>query len=135
MDFIELRAFDNYAEAGTVLDLLRRAHINSYLKDEHISAGAALHPAIGGLKLMVHHTQVAAAWDAMEKAEQDYLRAIPCPVCHAHALRAVSITRQHACKLSALASMVLNGHSVELKMVYECSKCGYDFKELPGRRI
>ena len=113
------------------MDMLRNDSINCYLKDEHIRADARLSPAIGGLKLMVHHTQVERAWNLMEKAEQDYLRHIPCPVCHSHTLKAVSITRDHSCKLSALASMVLNGHSVEINMVYQCSRCGYDFRDLP----
>jgi hypothetical protein len=132
MEFVELRAFDNSREAGSVLAMLRRAGMNCYLKDEHICAAASLRPAIGGLKLMVHHTHVESAWNLMEKAEQEYLRKIPCPVCHSHSLEVVSITRNHSCKLSALASMVLNGHSIELNMVYKCSRCGYDFNELPA---
>lgn len=131
MEFVELRSFENYKEARSVLDMLMEARIHCYLKDEHIRADASLSPVIGGLRLMVHHTQVESAWDLMEKAEQEYLKRVPCPVCHSHALQAVSITRDHRCKLSALASMVLNGHSVEINMVYQCRRCGYDFKDLP----
>jgi len=43
----------------------------------------------------------------------------------------VRITKEHKCKLGALASMLLNGQSVELKKIYKCTACGYDFKELP----
>ena len=133
MEYIEIRAFDNHHEASTVLRLLQQHQVRCYLRDEHIRADASLHPVIGGEKLMVHHTQVDRAWDLMEKAEQQFLRQIPCPVCHAHTLKAISITRHHRSRLSALASMVLNGHSVELAFVYQCSSCGYDFKELPRR--
>ena len=134
MEFVEFRSFDDPAEANTVLKQLQQARIHCFLKDLHIStAYSRIIPAIGGLKLMVHHSQVQTAWDLMEKAEEDYLKKIPCPVCHAHALQAISITRNHRCKLSALASMVLNGHSVEINKKYQCSRCGYDFNELPGR--
>jgi hypothetical protein len=132
MNFVELRSFDNYIEANIVLNMLQHANINCHLKDEHIiTIDPLLSPAIGGMKLMVHHSHVERAWDMMERAEQEYLKDIPCPICHAHALKAVSITRKHSCKLSALASMLLNGHSVEMTKVYRCSKCGYDFKDLP----
>ena len=134
MEFVEFRSFDDAAEANTVLNQLQRARINCYLKDPHIACRyTRLSPAIGGLKLMVHHSQVETAWDLMEKAEEVYLKKIPCPVCHSHSLKAVSITRDHSCKLSALASMVLNGHSVEINKKYQCGRCGYDFNELPGR--
>ena len=130
--FVELRSFDNYIEANIVLNMLRDANINCHLKDEHIvTIDPFLSPAIGGIKLMVHPTHVERAWDLMDKAEQEYLRSIACPICHKHALTTVSITRQHKCKLSALASMLLNGRSVEIAKVYQCKSCGYDFKELP----
>ena len=132
MEFIELRSFDNYIEANIVLNMLQHGNINCHLKDENIvTIDPFLSPAIGGMKLMVHHSQVERAWDMMDRAEQAYLKNIPCPVCHAHALQAVSITREHKCKLAALASMLLNGHSVEVKKIFRCSACGYDFKELP----
>lgn len=119
-------------EANIVLSMLHDSNINCHLKDEHIiTIDPLLTPALGGIKLMVHHAQAERAWDLMEKAEQRYLRSVPCPVCKSHSLRAVSITRKHKCKLGALASMLLNGHSVEIAKIYQCDNCGYDFKELP----
>lgn len=132
MDFIELRSFDNYIEANIVLNMLRHQNINCHIKDENIiTIDPLLSPALGGMKLMVHHAHVERAWDLIEDAEKEYLKNIPCPVCRAHALQAVSVTKTHRCRLSALASMLLNGHSVEVSKIYRCSKCGYDFKELP----
>jgi DNA-directed RNA polymerase subunit RPC12/RpoP len=133
MDFIELRSFDNYIEANIVLNMLRHHNINCHLKDENIiTIDPLLSPALGGMKLMVHHAHVERAWDLMEGAEQEYLKNIACPVCHSHSLKVISITKTHRCKLSALASMLLNGHSVEVKKIYRCSSCGYDFKEIPS---
>ena len=134
MDFVQLRTFDNYIEANIVLNMLQNHSVNCHLKDENIiTINPMLSPAIGGMKLMVHHAHVPRAWDLMEEAEKAYLKDIPCPVCKAHALKAVSITRSHRSKLAALASMLLNGHSVEVTKMFRCNKCGYDFKHLPSQ--
>lgn len=136
MDYVELRSFDNYIEANIVLNMLHYHNINCHLKDENVvTIDPFLSPALGGMKLMVHHAHVERAWDLMDRAEQEYLKNIPRPVCHARALKAISITKNHRCKLAALASMLLNGHSVEVKKIYRCSQCGYDFTELPKQRI
>lgn len=136
MDFIELRSFDNYIEANIVLNMLRHQNIHCHLKDENIiTIDPLLSPALGGMKLMVHHAHVERAWDLMEEAESEYLKNIPCPICHARELKAVTVTRNHTCKLSALISMLLNGQSVEVSRMYRCGKCGYDFKELPKQNL
>lgn len=117
-----------------MLNMLQHSNINCHLKDEHvITIDPLLSPAIGGMKLMVHHAHVERAWDLMDEAEQQYLQSISCPVCKAHALTTISVTKKHRCKLAALAYMLLNGQSVEVKKVYKCTACGYDFKELPER--
>jgi DNA-directed RNA polymerase subunit RPC12/RpoP len=131
MDFIEIRSFDNYMEANIVMNMLRSSSINCHLKDENIvTIDPLLSPAIGGMKLMVHHADVQTAWDLMDKAEHEYLKSIPCPVCKSHSLIKEVVTKKHSCKLGALASMLLNGHSVEVTQQYKCTNCGYDFKEL-----
>ena len=135
MDYIELRSFDNYIEANIVMNMLQHFNIVCHLKDENIiTIDPFLSPALGGMKLMVHHAHVSKAWDLIDKAEEEYLKDIPCPVCKMHSLKAVSITRQHRSRLAALASMILNGHSVEVTKMYRCNSCGYDFKELPKER-
>jgi hypothetical protein len=80
---------------------------------------------------MVHHAHVSRAWDLMDRAEAEYLKSIPCPVCKQHKLTTVRVTKKHRCRLAALASMLVNGRSVELTKMYQCNACGYDFKELP----
>lgn len=132
MDYVQLRSFDNYIEANIVLSMLISQNVNCHLKDEHIiTIDPLLSPALGGMKLMVHHTHAQRAWDLLDDAEKQYLKSFACPVCKAHALTAVSIKKQHKCKLAALVSMLLNGRSIELTKVYQCTACGYDFKELP----
>ncbi len=132
MNYVQLRTFDNYIEANIVLMMLQSAHINCHLKDEHtVTIDPLLSPAIGGMKLMVHHAHAERAWSLMDEAEAQYLKNFACPVCHAHALKAVSVHKQYKCRLGALASMLLNGQAVEVKKIYQCEACGYDFKELP----
>lgn len=132
MDFVELRSFDNYIEANIVLNMLQHENINCHLKDEYtVTIDPLLSPALGGMKLMVHTLHVERAWDMMKAAEEKYLKSIPCPVCKVHSLQMISITKKHKCKLAALASMLLNGKSLEVSKIYKCSSCGYDFKTLP----
>ena len=133
MEYVPLRSFDNYIEANIVLCMLMASNVNCHLKDENtITIDPLLSPALGGIKLMVHHAHAERAWEMLEDAEQQYLKSIACPVCKAHSLHTVSITKKHKCKLGALASMLLNGRSVEVTRLYQCSSCGYDFKELPA---
>jgi predicted Zn-ribbon and HTH transcriptional regulator len=132
MDYVAIRSFDNYIEANIVLNMLQHASINCHLKDENIiTIDPLLSPALGGMKLMVHHAHVERAWDLINEAEKAYLADIPCPICKAHELEAISITRKHKSRLSALASMLLTGNSLEVKKIFRCRKCGYDFDRLP----
>jgi hypothetical protein len=132
MEYVPLRSFDNYIEANIVLNMLQHYNITCHLKDENIiTIDPLLSPALGGMKLMVHEAHVGRAWDLMDRAEAEYLKTIPCPICKQHALTTVSITKEHKCKLGALASMLLKGQSVEISKLYKCTACGYDFKELP----
>ncbi len=124
---------NNYIEANIVMNMLIASGINAHLKDElTITIDPLLSPALGGMKLMVHYTQIERAWELLEDAEQQYLKSIPCPVCKAHALKIVSITKKYKCRLSALINMLVSGKSVELIKMYQCDTCGYDFKELPA---
>lgn len=132
MEYLPLRSFDNYIEANIVMNMLQHENINCHLKDEHIiTIDPLLSPALGGIKLMVHHAQAERAWGLMDQAEQAYLKTIACPICKKHALKTISVTKKYKCKLAALASMLLNGQSVEVTKMYQCTACGYDFKYLP----
>jgi len=134
MTFVPLRTFDNYIEANIVMNMLIASGINAHLKDElTVTIDPLLNPALGGMKLMVHYTQIERAWELLEDAEQQYLKSIPCPVCKAHALTIVSITKKYKCRLSALINMLISGKSVELVKMYQCANCGYDFKDLPAQ--
>src|SRR5215212_2823126 len=128
-NFVPLRTFDNYIEANIVLSMLMASGINCHLKDENtITIDPLLSPALGGIKLMVYYTQTERAWELLEEAEEQYLKSIPCPVCKAHALKIISVTKKYQCRLSAIINMLVSGKSVEIVKIYQCSNCGYDFK-------
>lgn len=134
MTFVPLRTFDNYIEANIVMNMLVASGINAHLKDEHtVTIDPLLSPALGGIKLMVYYSQAERAWELLDDAEHQYLKRIPCPVCKAHALQTISVTKKYKCRLSAIINMLLSGKSVELVKMYQCTNCGYDFKELPGK--
>ena len=74
MDFVQIRAFDNYIYAHIALTMLRDAGINCHLTDEHtVTLDPLLSPAIGGMKLMVHASQAQRAVELLEAANRNEL--------------------------------------------------------------
>jgi type III secretory pathway lipoprotein EscJ len=72
MSFIQVRSFDNYIEANIVLNMLQHYDINCHLKDEYtVTIDPFLSPALGGMKLMVHHSQVERAMELLEAKGDD----------------------------------------------------------------
>jgi len=72
MDYVELRSFDNYIEANIVMNMLRHNNINCHLKDENIiTIDPLLSPALGGMKLMVHHVHVERAWNLIDERNKN----------------------------------------------------------------
>ena len=71
MDFVNLRSFDNYIRANIQLGMLQEEGINCHLQDEYIiTIDPFLGPAIGGMKLMVHETQVQRANSLLEAVDR-----------------------------------------------------------------
>ena len=71
MNFVHLRSFDNYVNANIQLGMLQEAGINCHLQDEYIiTIDPYLAPAIGGMKLMVHETQVQRAMALLEAVDR-----------------------------------------------------------------
>jgi hypothetical protein len=71
MNFVQIRAFDNYISAHITLGMLQDAGINCHLQDEYmITLDPFLSPAIGGMKLMVYPSQVQRAAELLEKTER-----------------------------------------------------------------
>ena len=70
MNFIQIRAFDNYINAHIALSKLQDSGINCHLKDEYtITIDPFLSPALGGMKLMVYESQVERALEILSEPE------------------------------------------------------------------
>lgn len=130
--YITLRTFDNYIEANIVLNMLRHNNVSCHLRDENtITIDPLLSPALGGIKLMVHQLHVKRAWQLLENAEKAYIRTVPCPVCKAHTLKIIFITKKYRCRWMTVLSIMLNGQLAEKLKIYRCTSCGYSSKDLP----
>jgi len=71
MEYVQLRAYDNYISAHISLTMLQDAGINCHLQDEHIiTLDPFLSPALGGMKLMVYPSQVERAGELLAQADQ-----------------------------------------------------------------
>ena len=113
MHFVPLRTFDNYVEANIVMNMLVASDINAHLKDEYsVTIDPLLSPALGGIKLMVHYTQVERAWGLLEDAEAKYLETIPCPVCKAHSLKIISVNTQSSPMIAGYATRLLKDYNL-----------------------
>jgi hypothetical protein len=72
MDFVLVRAFDNYIYAHICLTRLQDAGINCHLVDEiTITIDPLLSPALGGIKLMVHVSQAKRAMEILDDLAPD----------------------------------------------------------------
>lgn len=71
MDFIQIRAFDNYIQAHIALGRLQEEYINCYLKDENtVTIDPLLNYAVGGIKLMVAASQAERALEILNENNQ-----------------------------------------------------------------
>ena len=71
MNFIQIRAFDNYVSAHIVMAMLLDAGINCHLKDEYtLTIDPLLGPALGGIKLMVAGPQIDRALELLKQTER-----------------------------------------------------------------
>jgi Putative prokaryotic signal transducing protein len=72
MNFIQIRAFDNYISAHIVMNMLLDDGINCHLKDEYtLTIDPLLSPALGGIKLMVADSQVERALELLAGTESN----------------------------------------------------------------
>lgn len=132
MNFIPIRAYDNYIKAGIELSLLKDAGIVCHLKDEFtVTIDPLLSPALGGMKLMVIEDNVLQAQQLLEKSDQLYLQTIPCPSCGHKSLQHIIETVRFDTWAGKIKSLILNGQEQEVTSFYRCDDCEYECRELP----
>lgn len=70
MEFVQLRAYDNYIYAHIRMGMLQSEGINCHLKDElTVTVDPFLSPALGGMKLMVDVSQAGRAEELLKETE------------------------------------------------------------------
>lgn len=133
MDFIPIRAYDNYIAANLELALLQDAGINCYIKDEYtVTIDPLLSPALGGMKLMVEDSHLPAALYLLEKSDKLFLQTIACPHCAQFTLERIEEEIHYDRWIDKIKSLIVNGQEKKVQKYYRCSSCGHAFGELPG---
>ena len=132
MNYLPIRAYDNYIKAAIELSLLKEAGILCHLKDEYtITIDPLLSPALGGMKLMVVTDQVLMAEKILSDSDALYLKSIPCPNCEHHSLENVIETTDYDSWAGKIRSLLVNGQEQQVSQYFRCSNCNHTFKELP----
>lgn len=130
---MNIASYNNYVEANIAMTLLQDEGINCHLQDENT---ATLINFYGGMRLMVHHSQVERAAEILKTVESEYLKTIECPHCKNHSLEIKMITEDHGKHLPAFIRLFArlfskDGTTHQVKH-YRCTNCKKEFDELPG---
>lgn len=132
MDFIPIRAYDNYIAANLEMALLQDAGINCYIKDEYtVTIDPLLSPALGGMKLMVEDSYLPAALYLLEKSDKLFLQTVACPHCRQFSLERVHEEIHYDRLIDKIKSLIINGQEKKVQKYYRCLSCGHKFAELP----
>ncbi len=135
MDFLPIRAFDNYINASLTLARLDEEGITCYLKDEYtVTIDPLLSNAVGGIKLMVHADDIGKAQALLEGFDNNYRNSLSCPKCGSNN---VEYIYKAGVKnwFTAIASWILGRYAVASEQVYHCYHCDFEFTELPDTPI
>src|SRR5436305_383067 len=121
MNYIPIRAYDNYVYANMKLSLLKEAGIDCHMKDEYtVTIDPLLSPMVGGMKVMVEERDLERAEELLKEGEQLYLESIPCPVCKQAALEFVSEITRYDKWIDKIRSRLINGDEEPVKTYYRC---------------
>ena len=128
---VQVRSFDNYIYANILLSRLKDAGIDCYLKDENtITIDPLLSPAIGGMKLMVHTSDLPRVNQLLDEFENDFLRTLSCPNCHNNNIQRLVKKSGPANVVAAFLARLFHGSEVLETVTYRCSYCGYSIDDI-----
>ena len=131
MQTANLRSFDNYFSANIILSRLQQAGINCFLVDEYtVTIDPILSNAIGGIKLAVNLDDIPAATKLLQQFDEEYLRAVECPVCGGNNISLVSGSGSIN-YITAILTWLFGSYAITPEKVYRCSDCNYESKTLP----
>ncbi|MBS4066298.1 MAG: DUF2007 domain-containing protein [Chitinophagaceae bacterium] len=130
MSHIPLTSFTNYMDAHLCQMHLQEEGINCWLKDENtVTIDPILTNAIGGIKLMVHESQVERAKELLRIMHNKEHQAIECPNCRSHNVEYIVTNRKASNWLSAITTFVLGDFAMAPHKVYHCFDCGHEFEK------
>ncbi|MEP7255664.1 MAG: DUF2007 domain-containing protein [Ferruginibacter sp.] len=133
MNFKQIASYDNYMLANMTLGMLQENEINCHLKDEHIvTIDPLLNPAVGGIKILVAETDYERALEIIKKAEEDYIKDIPCPNCQSHSLSVEEKISNPENFWGKLKNQIAYGQTSTYRKQYRCKNCNRIFTELPA---
>ena len=133
MEFVQVISYGNYVEANIALSMLQDESINCHLLDENTTT---LINISGGMRLMVHHSQVDRAMQILKNVEIEFLKTVECPQCHHHGFKVKYVTIDVGHFLPRLVRILLNLFSKDETRAqvkhYICNNCGKEFEEIPS---
>ena len=133
MNFKQIASYDNYMLANMTLGMLQENEINCHLKDEHIvTIDPLLNPAVGGIKILVAEADYGKALGIIKKAEEDYIKDIPCPDCQVHAMSIEEKINKPESFWGKLKNQIAYGQTETYSKQYRCKNCSRVFTELPA---
>lgn len=128
MSYVVLTTFVNYMEAHLCQMHLQEEGINCWLKDENtVTIDPILTNAIGGIKLMVHESQLERAAELLRIMKNKEHKAAPCPNCNSLNVEYIVTNRKAGNWLSALITFVLGDFAMAPHKLYHCFDCGFEF--------
>lgn len=127
-DYILINAYNNYVEAHIARGVLEEEGINCWLKDENtLTIDPILTNAVGGIKLMVFHTQAERAIDILLQLRNEARASVTCPQCGSHNIEKISTPRKARNWLTALFTFSLSDNAIAPDKVNHCFDCGHEF--------
>ncbi len=128
MSFVQLQSFDNYISAHIAMGRLQEDGVNCWLKDENtVTIDPLLSNAVGGIKLMVEHSQSERAASILRTIDNEYKAAHPCPKCNSLNIELVSTPRKASNWVSFIMGVLFTSYAPKIDMVYHCFTCGHEY--------
>ncbi len=134
MSYQPLTTFTNYIDAHLCQMHLEEEGINCWLKDENtVTIDPILTNAIGGIKLMVHESQLERATDLLRIMKNKEHKASPCPNCNSLNVEFIVSNRRAGNWISAITTFVLGDFAMAPHKVFHCFDCGCEFDAPPEK--
>ena len=131
MSYIILYSFDNYINANLRMMQLQEEGINCWLKDEYtVTIDPILTNAIGGIKLMVHESQIDRAADLLRTMINKEKENRPCPNCKSLNVEYIVTNRKPSNWFSAVFTFLIGDYAVGAHKVYHCFDCRTEFENV-----